>query len=197
MGTLGQPRLFQIFRAGRVISSRGEELTFTDADLRYIASAYDFQVQKAAAPLVLGHPEDNQPSYGRVNKLISDGGCLFAHATVSDGLVTAVRAGRYKKVSASFYNPEASNNPTPGSWSLRHVGFLGAQPPAVKGMQPLHFAESSRQPYASFADANDFQDEPDSASFSEAEAIAARIRHYQALIPELPYMQAVNLATRL
>jgi len=45
-----------------------------------------------------------------------------------------VDAGRYKFRSASFYEPNDPSNPTPGSWHLKHVGWLGAQPPSVKGL---------------------------------------------------------------
>lgn len=51
-----------------------------------------------------------------------------------------VNAGRFKKISASFYTPDAPNNPVPGVYYLRHVGFLGAQPPAVKGLKQAEFA---------------------------------------------------------
>ncbi|MCA0405598.1 MAG: hypothetical protein LCH39_05550 [Proteobacteria bacterium] len=51
-----------------------------------------------------------------------------------------VRQKRYAKVSASFYMPDAGNNPTPGSYALKHVGFLGAAAPAVKGLKQAQFA---------------------------------------------------------
>jgi hypothetical protein len=51
-----------------------------------------------------------------------------------------VNAGRYKKISGSFYTPDAPANPVPGVYYLRHVGFLGAQPPAVKGLKSASFA---------------------------------------------------------
>ncbi|XVN20902.1 hypothetical protein QZH46_11175 [Pseudomonas corrugata] len=52
-----------------------------------------------------------------------------------------IAKGSYKKISASFYHPTAANNPVPGVYYLRHVGFLGAQPPAVKGLRPIELAE--------------------------------------------------------
>lgn len=52
-----------------------------------------------------------------------------------------VKKGAFKKVSASFYTPEAKGNPVPGVYYLRHVGFLGAQPPALKGLAPVSFKE--------------------------------------------------------
>lgn len=52
-----------------------------------------------------------------------------------------MKAGSYKKVSAAFYSPTSAGNPTPGTHYLRHVGFLGGQAPAVKGLQDIHFSE--------------------------------------------------------
>lgn len=97
--------------------------------------------ERQLAPLVLGHPSDNQPGFGEVNVLVEKNGNLYAQAAVSDSLVTLVRAGRYRYVSAAFYPPYAPNNPRPDSYYLRHVGFLGAMPPAIKGMTPPEFSE--------------------------------------------------------
>lgn len=33
-----------------------------------------------------------------------------------------------------------SLNPKPDTYHLRHVGLLGAEPPAVKGLRPVEFA---------------------------------------------------------
>ncbi len=52
-----------------------------------------------------------------------------------------VASGKFKKVSAAFYLPDSPNNPHKGVLSLRHVGFLGAMPPAVKGLKQVEFAE--------------------------------------------------------
>ncbi|WP_275100142.1 peptidase [Sedimenticola hydrogenitrophicus] len=54
-----------------------------------------------------------------------------------------VDKGRFKKVSASFYPPTHPANPVPGVYYLRHVGFLGAQPPAVKGLKAVEFADEA------------------------------------------------------
>lgn len=58
--------------------------------------------------------------------------------------VEAVKSGAYKKISVSLYGPESPNNPLPGHYYLRHVGFLGAQPPAIKGLQAVEFAENEQ-----------------------------------------------------
>ncbi|MDU4994931.1 MAG: hypothetical protein E6263_24870, partial [Klebsiella quasipneumoniae] len=38
---------------------------------------------------------------------------------------------------------EARNPAGTGAWYLRHIGFLGAQPPAVKGLEQVAFMESA------------------------------------------------------
>ncbi len=53
-----------------------------------------------------------------------------------------VDSGRYKKRSASFYAPDSPNNPVPGVYYLRHVGWLGALPPGVKGLDEVSLTEA-------------------------------------------------------
>ncbi len=129
-------KLLQIFRAG----NHGVGLVFSERDVQRIAAGYN--KAKLRAPLVLGHPKNNLPEYGEVDALFAEGGALFAQANVSDTLVDWVKRKLYNNVSASFFCPDSPNNPTPGVYYLRHVGFLGAHPPAVKGMAALNFAES-------------------------------------------------------
>lgn len=133
---MSEIRTFQIFREGSFTSMAGETFTYTAADLQDIASSYSEAA--APAPLVLGHPESNGPPYGTVKRLSVSGGALFATAQVDRTLVDLVQAGRYGKVSAAFYPPSRGRG-----WYLRHVGFLGAMPPAVKGMARLDFAEGN------------------------------------------------------
>lgn len=65
---------------------------------------------------------------------------LFAAADkVGPRVCRAVRAGSYGTVSAKFYRPTDANNPVPGVWYLRHIGFLGAHPPGVKGLDDPEF----------------------------------------------------------
>lgn len=189
----GEPRLFQIFRTGTHTAMNGQTLTFSENDLRQIAFAYPWQKAKQCAPLVLGHPADNQPAYGEVKALVVDGGRLFAHAIVSPGLIRAVKSGYYNKVSAAFYSPLAQQNPVPGAWSLRHVGFLGAMPPAVKGMAPLNFAQENAA--IQFSESVGLTAQPDTSAFSEVEALSARLAFYQAQLPSLSYGDVFQLAT--
>jgi hypothetical protein len=127
------PRL-HIFRIGDHASSDGLEWVFTAADLKATAEAYNPATSEA--PLVVGHPTGNAPAYGWVTRLVAEGPDLYAEFDqVDQALRDMVRAGHYKKISASFYTPTGPRNPAPGVFYLRHVGFLGATPPAVKGLK--------------------------------------------------------------
>ena len=140
---------YEIFRAGTRTDANGNTVTITEADLAAAAQAYDPKVHEA--PIVVGHPKADAPAYGWVKSLNVQNGVLTADfAQVDDGFADLVKAGRYKKVSASFYPPTSPNNPKPGVWTLRHVGFLGAQPPAVKGLSAISFAEG--EVYVEFAE---------------------------------------------
>lgn len=131
--------MLEIFKAGKHRDSNGVELTFTDQDIAAIAAAYDPALHEA--PIVVGHPRHDAPAYGWVQALAASGSSLEAEPYQLDvAFAELVEAGRFKKISASFYLPDSPNNPKPGGYYLRHVGFLGAQPPAVKGLRAVEFA---------------------------------------------------------
>lgn len=135
-------RRIHIFRAGRQTAMSGATIDFTEADLAATAAAYD--PAKHEAPIVVGHPATDDPAYGWVRGLTAQGADLFAEPhEVNPAFAEQVQAKAYKKVSASFYSPQHPSNPTPGVYALRHVGFLGAQPPAVKGLKPIDYADAA------------------------------------------------------
>lgn len=136
------PLPIKIFRAGRHVSASGETITFTEADLDGIVRSYDPAVHEA--PLVVGHPKDNHPAFGWVSSIRRKGNDLeIDPRQVDPSFAEAVRSGRYKKVSASFYRPDSPSNPKKGSFYLRHVGFLGAAAPAVKGLGDVQFRDQA------------------------------------------------------
>lgn len=132
-----------IFRAGTHIdSASGRPVTLTAADITASAAAYD--PTKHEAPIVIGHPDDTAPSYGWAKSLVASGDNLNAEPKqVDPAFAELFNAGRYKKISSSFYAPDAANNPVPGVWYLRHIGVLGAVPPAVKGLQQASFSDKA------------------------------------------------------
>ena len=131
---------FEIFRPGKHTASNGVTLEFSEDMLRAAVEGYDPTLHEA--PIVIGHPKDNHPAYGWVKGLsfAEDGTIVASPGEVDAEFSEMVEAGRYKKRSASWYLPDAPNNPKPGTLYLRHVGFLGAQPPAVKGLKDVSFA---------------------------------------------------------
>lgn len=137
----GEPvKRVPIFRPGRHTSANGVTLDFTEDQLAASIAAYD--PKKHEAPLVIGHPKDNGPAWGWVSGLsFAEGEVVADTAQVAEEFGEMVEAGRFKKVSASWYTPDSPSNPVPGVYYLRHVGFLGAMPPAIKGLSPLQFSE--------------------------------------------------------
>ena len=137
-------KLIEIFKAGKHTALSGATLTFSESDLKAAVAAYDPAVYEA--PLVVGHPKLDAPAYGWVKSIdfADDGKMLAEPHQVDTEFSEIVQAGRFKKVSAAFFAPDAPNNPKPGVWYLKHVGFLGAQAPAVKGLKSVQFAESEQ-----------------------------------------------------
>ena len=136
----------EIFRAGRHISSNGAKVTITPDDLQACAENYD--PDDAPAPLVVGHPKTDDPAYGWVQSLEQRDGKLYAtpKSDVDPSFAEAVNEGKYNRVSAAFYAPNAPGNPKRGAISLKHVGFLGGVAPAVKGMKPARIVADTPGP---------------------------------------------------
>lgn len=129
-----------IFKTGTHTSSNGATLDFSEDKLQGSAESYSPSVHEA--PIVIGHPKDNGPAYGWIKSMeFSEGSLDAIPDQVNEDFAEMVKKGSFKKVSASFYLPDAPNNPSPGNLYLRHVGFLGAQPPAIKGLSAVDFSE--------------------------------------------------------
>ncbi|AVO35908.1 hypothetical protein C6570_01305 [Ottowia oryzae] len=139
------PGGIEIFRAGTHRDDAGNSHTFTRAQLEEMVATYNAALREA--PLTVGHPKDNLPAYGWVKRVfINDAGNLAVDPhEVDPAFAEMVKAKRFKKRSASFYPPGAPHNPTPGKWYLRHVAFLGAQPPAVAGLKDIDFMDHATE----------------------------------------------------
>lgn len=140
----------RIFKPGSFTSVDGSRHSFSRDDLVQAAAAYD--PAGDPAPLVIGHPAIDHPAYGWATGLRLEGDELIADVDqVEPGFAETVNAGRYRKVSASFYPPSHHGNPKPGSWYLKHIGFLGAAAPALKGLGTVSLAEGDSAGLVSFA----------------------------------------------
>lgn len=132
----------EIFRTGRHVAMSGESIAFSESDLAATVAAYD--PKKHRAPLVIGHPKHDDPAYGWAKSLMASGRSMDAEPEqVNPVFAEMVNSGEYGSISSSFYAPDSPSNPVPGVYYLRHIGFLGAMPPSVKGMRRPSFAESS------------------------------------------------------
>jgi hypothetical protein len=130
----------QIFKPGKHTASNGVAITFTEADLKACAAAYD--PAKHEAPIVVGHPTHDAPAYGWAKSLAYADGLEVEPHQVDQAFAEMVDRGAFKKISASFYSPDSPSNPVPGVYYVRHIGFLGAQPPAVKGLRNPEFKDT-------------------------------------------------------
>lgn len=129
--------IFEIFRAGKHNGTGGNECkrTWSKDDIAKIGLFYNENIK--SAPLVIGHPENNEPQLGKVKRLIHHENALFAEAEINTELIHKIKDGGISGISASFYPKDSTKNPIKGlGFYLRHVGFLekGKQAPAVKGM---------------------------------------------------------------
>lgn len=142
----------EIMKVGKQTAMDGREIAFTPEVLNDIAQTYS--VELSESPVVIGHPSLTAPAYGWVKSMSVEGDTLFATVgQVDAAFAEAVNEGRYKKRSASVFLPDTPGNPKPGHHYLRHIGFLGAVPPAVKGLADVNFAESAggQNAFADFA----------------------------------------------
>jgi hypothetical protein len=119
---------YEIWRVGNYPQGN-----FTEDDVQQIMDNY--RPEESEAPLVIGHPENEDKAYGWVEALKREGAKLLAKfKQVAPEFVEAVNQGRYKKVSVRLRKKE-------NGWNLIHVGFLGAARPQVEGLKTISFSE--------------------------------------------------------
>ncbi len=124
------------FRAG----THGAKGTFTTADIDRIVASYQ-PGGAHEAPICIGHPKSNAPAFGWVAKVRRLGDLLqFQSHQVNPQFEEMVEAGSFKKRSASFYTDDAGK-----ITGLRHIAFLGAQPPEVKGLADIQFSSEDNE----------------------------------------------------
>jgi len=125
----------EIFKTGNY----GDKGTFTPAELDQIVANFDPKSwQPVLTPPVaqVGHG-DAAPALGLVSALRRDGESLLAQfEKVHPKLEESVRDGRFPNRSVGLYS-----NPKGKGWLLRHVAFLGAVPPEVKGLARIQFSD--------------------------------------------------------
>ena len=118
----------ELLRVGTYTDKHGREVTFDEPYLKALAENYDPELHEA--PGNLDHIDEGG-AYGWVASLKYDAGRLLANiAQIPVEFAAQLKAGVYKKRSA-----EISRKPVAGRAPyLRAFAWLGAKPPAVKGM---------------------------------------------------------------
>lgn len=117
----------EVFRAGTHTDAKGREFKASVEDLDQIVANQEL----GRAPAVLGHPKDNDPAYAWVDGLKRDGDRLFAKfADINPAFDDGVALGAYRNRSIKIVRDKARG------LRLWHVGWLGAQPPAIDGLSP-------------------------------------------------------------
>lgn len=119
---------FDVFRCGTHMDHSGTLRTITESDIDRAIKSY----RRDSAPIVVGHPTLNAPAFGWVEAFRRVGPTVQARCSqVAAEFADLVERGLYRNRSLSFN----------GDGSFRHVGFLGAAAPAVKGLEEIHFAQ--------------------------------------------------------
>lgn len=130
----------QAFRPGLHTDADGATRKWEPKDVETIAQQYNAAAdpknpERHLAPVVIGHPTDNAPAYGWIEKAKTAGGKLWVKLSqLQPEFVEALKKGLYKTRSISLY-PDLN---------IRHIGFLGASVPAVKGLAPFKFKENAK-----------------------------------------------------
>lgn len=122
-----------VFTAGLHTDSNGNKKVWTTGDLDRIVNSFNPAYHEP--PLVIGHPSDNAPAFGWVAgiKRVGDG-LYLKYKDVAAEFKDWAAKKLFKKKSIAVY-PDGS---------LRHIGYLGAMPPAIKGLPDFAFNDGDR-----------------------------------------------------
>jgi broad specificity phosphatase PhoE len=144
----------EAFKEGTHTDADGISRKWEPKDIDTIAQQYNSATAESnpnrhIAPVVIGHPKDNSPAVGWIEKAKSTGGKLMLKMKeLHPDFVEALKKGMYKTRSISLY-PDLN---------IRHIGFLGGAVPAVKGLGPFKFHSEEKALTYEFAEGS-FEDE--------------------------------------
>lgn len=108
----------------------------------------NFKYQNDEIPIVVGHPKEDAPAWGwakKGNVLVDDRDHLQVELSEEDfhpSFLKQLKQKMYKTISAAFRE----------DGSLKHIAFLGAQPPAVTDLDPVSFSEEENDMVLEFSE---------------------------------------------
>lgn len=119
----------EVFRAGTHTDSAGHTKKWTEDDLDKIVNKFNELGEDV--PATIGHPEsDTAPAFAWFKKVFRKGDTLLAEMSDTvDEFAEMLKKKMFKNRSISL-RPD---------FSLQHIAFLGATPPAVKGLESFAF----------------------------------------------------------
>lgn len=135
---------WEAFPSGKHTDSAGRTKEWSEKDIDRIIEATTSKCLDDV-PFVIGHPKDTAPAYGWIAGLKKENGRLYVKGRdVMPEFNELVKTRRFPKRSISL-RPD---------FSIRHIGFLGAVPPAIKGIQDVQFSDSEGDITIEFAEVN-------------------------------------------
>lgn len=128
----------EVAKVGKFRDSKGVLRDLTPELLQSIVANFNAGGQEA--PLTIGHPKHAAPAYGWITELRMNGDVLEMKAEdTADEFEGMIRDGRFRTRSAGIL----LKHPSMSAPTIDHVAFLGAEPPAVKGLRKIQFSESA------------------------------------------------------
>jgi len=165
----------EIFSTGTHFDNAGKQHVIDAAFLDSVVSNFNLDLHEP--PAVIGHPKNDAPAFGWGCALRRNGEVLEAQLCDNDPqFEEMVRTRKFKKRSASFYlDPETA----PGGQvpALRHIGFLGAAPPAVKGLRDIHFEEGEATTFE-FSEGEAMADDKDKTAVLDDKTIGEKVMQF-------------------
>jgi hypothetical protein len=127
---------------GHTIDGTPVTLNVTPDYLNQLATNFDVNLHEP--PAVIGHPKHDDPAFGWISGVRVKGDKLeLQFADVEPQFEQMVQSGLFKKRSLRLY-ADAAEAPGGKVPQIRHCGFLGAQPPAVKGLANISLSEADK-----------------------------------------------------
>ncbi len=129
----GLTEWFDVFYAGTHTDAHGRTDTYDEAYLQQLAvNSTPAEDRPFTVPLVVGHPEKDDPAYGWGVEFKVEDGVLYAKADhLEPQFADLVKEARYPNRSVKIVQTDAGP-------ALGHIGFLGAAKPALDGLDPIY-----------------------------------------------------------
>ena len=140
-----------IFETGIWTDSKGNTRNWTEKSLDEIVNSYDPAYHEA--PVIIGPQNESAPAYAWVKALKRKGTTIYAALkAVIPEFIEMVGKGLFKKRRISL-----GRDIKPGVLYLNYIAYLGAVPPAVKGLQDITLSQGG--PVISLEEVIDFEKE--------------------------------------